>query len=90
MKKWMTIKAFCVITFFLLLTIQSEGQQISKEEMLFLTPEWKGERFEDGRPKVSEAILERMKAVTHEEAWAVLKNEGYKYQYAVKGIPFFE
>ncbi|GEO19994.1 RraA family protein [Cyclobacterium qasimii] len=62
--------------------MQSEGQQISKEEMLFLTPEWKGERFEDGRPKVSDTILERMKAVTHEEAWAVLKNEGYKYQYA--------
>ena len=58
------------------------GQQISKEEMLFLTPEWKGERFEDGRPKVSDDILERMKLVTHEEAWAVMKNAGYRYQYA--------
>jgi len=57
------------------------GQQISKEELLFLTPEWKGERFPDGRPKVSDAILDRMKLVTLEEAWAVLRNENYKHQY---------
>jgi regulator of RNase E activity RraA len=60
----------------------SFGQQISKEELIFLTPEWKGERFPDGRPKVPDAILKRMKLVTHEEAWAVLRNENYKYQYA--------
>ena len=58
------------------------GQQISKEEMLFLTPEWEGERFDDGRPKVSDDILKRMKLVTHDEAWAVMKNAGYRYQYA--------
>jgi len=58
------------------------AQQISKEELIFLTPEWKGERFEDGRPHVSDAILKRMKRVTLEEAWAVLKNENFKYQYA--------
>jgi regulator of RNase E activity RraA len=58
-----------------------EAQQISKEELLFLTPEWKGERFPDGRPKVPDAILDRMKLVTLEEAWAVLRNENYKHQY---------
>ncbi len=57
------------------------AQQISKEELIFLTPEWKGERFTDGRPKVSDEILNRMKLVTLEEAWAVLRNENYKYQY---------
>lgn len=57
------------------------AQQISKEELLFLTPLWKGERFADGRPKVPDAILNRMKLVTHEEAWAVLKGENYKHQY---------
>ncbi|MFD2571310.1 RraA family protein [Spirosoma soli] len=60
----------------------SFGQQISKEELIFLTPEWKGERFPDGRPKVPDAILKRMRLVTQEEAWAVLRNENYKYQYA--------
>ncbi|CCH02319.1 Demethylmenaquinone methyltransferase-like protein [Fibrella aestuarina BUZ 2] len=60
----------------------SRGQQISREELLFLTPEWKGDRFPDGRPKVPDALLKRMKLVTHEEAWAVMKGENYKYQYA--------
>ena len=50
------------------------AQQISREELIFLTPEWKGERFPDGRPKVSDQILNRMKQVTLEEAWAVLRN----------------
>ena len=56
------------------------SQQITKDELLFLTPEWKGERFADGRPKVPDAILGRMKKVSIEEAWAVLKNAGYAYQ----------
>ncbi len=57
------------------------AQQISKEELIFLTPEWKGERFNDGRPKVSDDLLKRMKKVTLEEAWAVLKGANFKYQY---------
>lgn len=57
------------------------GQQISKEEMLFLTPLWNGERFSDGRPKVSDALLQRLKSVTLEEAWAVLKNANFKHNY---------
>lgn len=59
-----------------------DAQQISKEELIFLTPEWKGERTDDGRPYVSEAIVQRMKKVTLEEAWAVLKGENFKFQYA--------
>lgn len=53
----------------------------SPEELIALTPEWKGERMPDGRPKVPDAILERMKLVTHEEAWAVMKNNNYRYQF---------
>lgn len=57
------------------------AQQVSKEELIFLTPEWQGERFEDGRPRVPDTILERMKKVTLEEAWAVLKGANFKFQY---------
>lgn len=64
------------------LTGNAFAQQISKEELVFLTPEWTGERFEDGRPKVPDAILERMRSVSVEEAWAVMRNEGYLYQVA--------
>ncbi|SFF57605.1 RraA family protein [Thermoflexibacter ruber] len=71
------------ILFFLCLPLLLRGQQVqlSKEELIALTPEWKGERFPDGRPKVPDALLKRMKLVTLEEAWAVLRNENYKFQY---------
>lgn len=62
-------------------SVTTKAQQISKEQLLFLTPEWKGERFADGRPKVPDNILNRMKLVTLEEAWAVLKGDNYKHQY---------
>ena len=44
----------------------------SKEQRLELTREWKGERFPDGRPKVSDELLNRMETVDAEEAWGVL------------------
>lgn len=78
------IHIFCLLLFLAIL-IQcnfTKAQQISREQLILLTPEWKGERFSDGRPKVPDGILERMKLVSHEEAWAVMKNAGYKYQYA--------
>src|SRR3954466_6640942 len=58
------------------------SQQISREELIFLTPEWKGERFPDGRPKVPDNILQRMKAVSVEDAWAVMKTASYGYHIA--------
>src|SRR5690606_17710485 len=57
------------------------GQQISKDELIFLTPEWTGERFDDGRPRVPDDILERMKLVTLEEAWAVLRGQDFNFQF---------
>ncbi len=57
------------------------AQTTSKEQIIFLTPQWEGERFDDGRPKVADAILERMKDVAIEEAWGVLRNEGYHNQF---------
>lgn len=57
------------------------AQTISKEEMMFLTSEWKGERFADGRPKVSDELLERAKTIMIDDAWTVLKNAGYLHQY---------
>jgi len=73
---------FCLLIFTsMAFVLPAIGQQISKEELIFLTPEWKGERYADGRPKVSDQLLNRLKLVTHEEAWAVLRNENYKFQY---------
>jgi 4-hydroxy-4-methyl-2-oxoglutarate aldolase len=46
-----------------------------------LTAGWKGDRFPDGRPKVPDAILQRLKNISIEEAWGVLRNKGYANQY---------
>ena len=52
------------------------SQTISKEELIFLTSEWKGERFPDGRPKISDDLLKRAKNLVIEDAWQILNNEG--------------
>lgn len=55
--------------------------KLSKEDLIKYTPKWEGERFPDGRPKVPDTIIERMAAVNIEEAWSVLRAEGYDYQF---------
>jgi len=56
----------------------------NKEEIIQLTPLNPFERLEDGRPKVPDDLLERMKLVTLEEAWAVLDKK-YNYKYQIEG-----
>ncbi len=46
-----------------------------------LTPGYRGARFKDGRPKVNDNILKRMKKVTVEEAWGVLAGKGHHFQF---------
>ena len=53
----------------------------TKEHVIEYTPEWKGDRFPDGRPKVPDDLLKRMKPVSIEEAWAVLKRHGFNQQF---------
>jgi len=76
----------CVLFLFAVIVFagQTNAQyvQASKEEIIALTPDWKGERFPDGRPKVPDDILKRMKPVTIEEAWATINGAGYRYQVA--------
>jgi len=52
----------------------------SKEQRIDYTRAWKGERFPDGRPRVSDELLERMKKAKCEIAWGTMKELGYKSQ----------
>jgi regulator of RNase E activity RraA len=52
----------------------------SKEQRTDFSREWKGERFPDGRPRISDELLERMKKAKCEIAWGVMKEAGYKFQ----------
>jgi len=80
----MHYKSFIPFILFIMLSLQMQGQLmgLSKAEMIAMTPEWKGERFVDGRPKVSADIIERIKGISLEQAWGVLRNSGYKNQFA--------
>ncbi len=54
----------------------------SREDILACTAAWEGERFPDGRPWVPSDLLRRMRLVTVEEAWTVLREHGYHHQFA--------
>ena len=54
---------------------------LTKEALLEYTPEWTGERAPDGRPIVSDDIIDRMRNVSITQAWGVVRGEGYEHQF---------
>ena len=56
--------------------------KISKDQLLELTKGNPYERFDDGRPKVPDALLEKVRGLTVEEVWSVLPGAKYANQYA--------
>ena len=56
--------------------VLAQSVAMTRDQIIRYTPDWKGERFADGRPKVPDSILKRMKSVTLEEAWARLRAAG--------------
>ena len=59
----------------------------TREELISITPFWKGERFTDGRPKVPEHYLEALRKMTLEELWKVIFLKGYENQFiAMKSL----
>lgn len=53
----------------------------TKEQILFYTSEWKGDRFPDGRPKVPDNLLARALDVSIEDVWDYLREQGYVNQF---------
>jgi regulator of RNase E activity RraA len=79
-----TMKNFLITIVALLATdIYSNAQSVvwPAESIKELTSEWTGERTPDGRPKVSDELVERLKALTMEEVWGSLRNRGYLNQF---------
>src|SRR5919199_1915435 len=76
------IRKFLTIAAFILSGLIANAQRIgsSPEYVKALTATWKGDRFADGRPKVSDQILERLQHATLEEIWGYLGNKGYRNQ----------
>ena len=61
--------------------VKAQHVTLTPEQIKGYTPEWKGERFPDGRPKVEDKWLERLKKVRLEEGWGILRNKGYQNQF---------
>jgi 4-hydroxy-4-methyl-2-oxoglutarate aldolase len=53
----------------------------TKDQLIAITSEWKGERFPDGRPKVPDEVLDKLANVDAEEAWGTLRGAGYNLQF---------
>jgi len=53
----------------------------NREQMIRYTAKNPFERFPDGRPRVPDALLEKVKGMSVEEAWGILRQKGYMSQY---------
>ena len=76
-------KKIALITLLMMggLFLRAQNVGSSPEYIKTLTANWKGERFPDGRPKVPDALLERLKNISLEDAWGVLRNKGFANQF---------
>lgn len=52
----------------------------TRDEMIRYTAKNPFDRFPDGRPKVPDALLEKVKGLSIEEAWGILRSRGYQAQ----------
>ncbi|MEW2921151.1 RraA family protein [Muricauda sp. ANG21] len=80
--KYIQVKMMVLLLCFMA-TVNGNAQRVasSPDYIKALTSEWEGERFNDGRPKVSDALLSRLKKIRIEEAWGYLRQKGYNNQY---------
>ena len=77
------IKKLLLFSIVISITISATAQNVGStpEQIKAITALWKGERLPDGRPKVSDEMLERLKNIPLEAAWSVLRNRGYESQF---------
>ncbi|HAQ20518.1 MAG TPA: dimethylmenaquinone methyltransferase [Prolixibacteraceae bacterium] len=76
-KQTILIIAFVLVGLF----ANSQSVKWSSDAIKALTSEWTGERTPDGRPKVSDKLLERLKNLSMEEVWGFLESKGYENQF---------
>ncbi len=75
------MKHYKLLLLTLIFALPASAQEVSQNDLIYYTQEWAGERLSDGRPKVSDDILRRMKNISIEEAWGTLRNMGFHNQF---------
>ncbi len=76
-KKLLSFLTFCCVC----VCLKAQNVTLTADQIKQLTPDWKGERTADGRPKVADKYLERLKNISIEEAWGILRNKGFQNQF---------
>jgi 4-hydroxy-4-methyl-2-oxoglutarate aldolase len=71
---------FCVLLTYAL-PLQAQVFMFTRDEMIKYTVKNPYERFPDGRPKVPDSVLEKVKTLSAEEAWSVLNAAKYLNQF---------
>ncbi len=55
--------------------------KMTRDQILFYTSDWKGDRFPDGRPKLADSLLKRALDLSIEDVWEYLRAQGYRNQF---------
>lgn len=71
---------FLLVAVFGNIQVYAQSIGASPEYVKTLTSQWKGERFKDGRPMVSDLVLERLENATLEQVWGYMMRNGYRNQ----------
>lgn len=77
-KKLLTVLLLCSA---MAVTTRAQNVTLNPDQIKALTSDWTGERSADGRPHVSDALLERLKKISIEEIWGVLRGKGFQNQF---------
>lgn len=81
MKMQKSIGILLVVCALLLAAPAFSQVKMTRDQILFYTSEWKGDRFPDGRPRLPDSLLERVKDITIEDLWDYLREHGYRNQF---------
>ncbi|MFN7923571.1 MAG: dimethylmenaquinone methyltransferase [Bryobacteraceae bacterium] len=72
---------YLAYTLTVLIPVAAQMHSLSREQMTKYTSQNPFERFEDGRPKVPDALLKKLEAMSSEEVLGIIR-KGYPNQYA--------
>ncbi|MGZ3757238.1 MAG: RraA family protein [Mucilaginibacter sp.] len=61
--------------------VNAQQVTLTSDQIKILTSNWTGERTADGRPYVADGVLERLKKISIEDAWGVLRGKGFQNQF---------
>lgn len=78
----MLLARVALVAALMLAPLHAQVFRLSNDQMLKYTAKNPFGRFPDGRPKVDDKLLERVKGLSIEEAWGYLRSKGYKHQFS--------